>query len=213
MREEIWKDIKGYEGKYMVSNLGRFKSLNYRRTGKEKILEGYPDKDGYLYVQLWKDGKGKNCRINRLVAQAFLENPQNLPEVNHKDEDKTNNRVENLEWCTTQYNIKYGTGIKRRAEKLKGRKLSEEHKKKIAEKLKGRKQSEEHIKKRAEKTSKPVYSIDKESGLITYWESIREAENCTGISKGNICDCLKGRQKSAGGYTWHYVESEEVCDE
>ena len=193
---EEWRDIKGYEGKYMVSNLGRFKSLNYRRTGKEKILEGYPDKDGYLYVNLCKDGKGKQCMIHRLVAMAFIPNPDNLPEVNHKDEDKTNNRVENLEWCSRLYNNTYNGRAK-----------------KVGKKLRGRKQSEEHIKKRAEKTSKPVYSIDKESGLITYWESIREAENCTGISKGNICDCLKGRQKSAGGYTWHYVESEEVCDE
>ena len=205
MKGEIWKDVKGYEGKYMVSNLGRFKSLNYRRTGKEKILEGYPDKDGYLFVQLWKDGKGKNCRINRLVAQAFLENPQNLPEVNHKDEDKTNNRVENLEWCTTQYNIKYGTGIKRRAEKLKGRKLSEEHKKKVAEKLRGKKQSEESIKKR----SKPVFSVDKESGLIMWWQSAHEAERCTGIACQNICACCKGKAKSAGGHYWFYADDNE----
>ena len=159
-------------------------------------MKGVPDGHGYLQVKLWKDGKDKKYMINRLVAQAFLPNPDNLPEVNHKDEDKTNNKVENLEWCTRAYNLTYNG----RAEK-------------VGKKLRGRKQSEEHIKKRAEKTSKPVYSIDKESGLITYWESIREAENCTGISKGNICDCLKGRQKSAGGYTWHYVESEEVCDE
>ena len=120
MKNEIWKDIQGYEGKYQISNMGRFKSLNYRRTGKEKILEGYPDKDGYLFVQLWKDGKGKNCRINRLVAQAFLENPQNLPEVNHKDEDKTNNTVDNLEWCNHIYNQYYGTKRERQA-KSKGK--------------------------------------------------------------------------------------------
>ena len=215
MREEIWKDIKGYEGKYMVSNLGRFKSLNYRRTGKEKILEGYPDKDGYLYVQLWKDGKGKNCRINRLVAQAFLENPQNLPEVNHKDEDKTNNRVENLEWCTTQYNIKYGTGIKRRAEKLKGRKLSEEHKKKIAEKLKGRKQSEEHIKKRAEKMTNnlklsiPVIGINKVSKLILKFPSLCEASRQLNINQSHIWECCKGKRKSAGGFYWFYADDNE----
>ena len=205
MKNEIWKDIKGYEGKYQISNMGRFKSLNYRRTGKEKILEGYPDKDGYLFVQLWKDGKGKNCRINRLVAQAFLENPQNLPEVNHKDEDKTNNRVENLEWCSKLYNIKYGTGIKRSAEKRRGKKKSEEHIKKISEKLKGRKQSEEHIKKR----SKPVFSVDKESGLIVWWKSIAEAERCTGIACQNICACCKGKAKSAGGHYWLYADEDD----
>ena len=214
MKEE-WRDIKGFEGKYMVSNLGRFKSLNYRRTGKEKILEGYPDKDGYLYVQLWKDGKVKNCRINRLVAQAFLENPQNLPEVNHKDEDKTNNRVENLEWCTTQYNIKYGTGIKRRAEKLKGRKLSEEHKKKIAEKLKGRKQSEEHIKKRAEKMTNnpklsiPVIGINKVSKLILKFPSLCEASRQLNINQSHIWECCKGKRKSAGGFYWFYADDNE----
>lgn len=106
MREE-WRDIKGFEGKYMVSNLGIVKSLNYNRTGKEGILEGYDKGKGYLYVNLYKDGKMKNCRINRLVAQAFLENPDNLPEVNHKDENPKNNRVENLEWCTKQYNVEY----------------------------------------------------------------------------------------------------------
>ena len=106
MREE-WRDIKGYEGKYMASNKGNIKSLNYRRTGKEKIMKGVDDGHGYLQVILCKDGKDKKCRINRLVAQAFLPNPNNLPEVNHKDEDRTNNCVDNLEWCTKQYNIDY----------------------------------------------------------------------------------------------------------
>ena len=104
---EEWRDIKGYEGKYMVSNLGRVKSLNYNKTGKEGILKGVDNGDGYLVVELSKDGKGKTCRINRLIAQAFIPNPDNLPEVNHKNEDKTDNRVENLEWCTKQYNIEY----------------------------------------------------------------------------------------------------------
>ena len=104
---EEWRDIKGYEGKYMVSNLGRVKSLNYNNTGKEKIMKGRDNGKGYLRVNLTKDGKVKTCRIHRLVAQAFLENPQNLPEVNHKDKIRTNNHVENLEWCTTKYNVEY----------------------------------------------------------------------------------------------------------
>ena len=196
---EEWRDIKGYEGKYMISNLGRVKSLertvwNGRgyRIVPEKILKAGDNGHGYLFVMLCKDGKYKNCRINRLVAQAFLENPQNLPEVNHKDEDKTNNCVENLEWCSKLYNIKYGTGIKRRAEKLKGKKHSEEHNKKIGKKL-----------------SKPVFSVDKESGLIMWWESTREAERCTGIDNGSISKCCQGKLKSAGGHIWFYADDNE----
>lgn len=104
---EEWRDIKGYEGKYMVSNLGRVKSLNYNNTGKEGILEGYDNSHGYLYVKLCKDGKDKQCRINRLVAQAFLENPEGYTDVNHKDKNTKNNCVDNLEWCTRQYNVEY----------------------------------------------------------------------------------------------------------
>ena len=107
---EEWRDAKEYEGKYQVSNTGKVKSLNYRNTGKEKIMKPQDNGKGYLFVQLCKDGKVENCRINRLVAQAFLPNPNNLPEVNHKNEDKTDNRVENLEWCTTQYNVEYSQG-------------------------------------------------------------------------------------------------------
>ena len=116
MKEE-WRDIKGFEGRYMVSNLGRVKSLERMkwcglnggcyRTVSEKILKGRDSGDGYLKVNLYKDGKVKECRINRLVAQAFLPNPDNLPEVNHKDKIRTNNRVDNLEWCTRQYNVEY----------------------------------------------------------------------------------------------------------
>ena len=103
--KEIWKDILGYEGKYQVSNWGRVKSLNYNNTGKEGIMKLTKDGNGYLQVQLHKDGKVKECRVNRLVAQAFLENPDNLPEVNHKDKNRSNNKLENLEWCDRKYNL------------------------------------------------------------------------------------------------------------
>ena len=102
---EIWRDIKGYEGIYQISNKGRVKSLHY---GKEKILS--PSKhSGYFFVRLFKKGeKPKEFDIHRLVAQAFLPNPDNLPIVNHKDENKLNNNVENLEWCNSEYNLNYG---------------------------------------------------------------------------------------------------------
>ena len=109
IEKEIQKDIAGYEGKYKVINLGRVKSLNYRRTGKARILIPGKSNSGYLYVILSKKGYIKKFLIHRLAAQAFIENPKSLPEVNHIDENKSNNCVENLEWCDRKYNNNYGT--------------------------------------------------------------------------------------------------------
>ena len=104
---EEWKDIKGYEGIYQISNKGRVKSLGNNKTKKEKILR--PRKiNGYFSVRLCKKGeKPKEFNIHRLVAEHFIPNPDNLPVVNHKDENKLNNNVENLEWCTVAYNVNY----------------------------------------------------------------------------------------------------------
>lgn len=100
---EQWKTIIDYPD-YEVSNLGRVRSFKF---GKEKILSSRIDKDGYLIANLWKNGEQKTCKVHRLVAQAFLPNPNNYPQVNHKDENKQNNCVDNLEWCTNQYNHEY----------------------------------------------------------------------------------------------------------
>ena len=110
---EIFKDIEGYEGLYQISNYGNVKSLGNCKYKKDKILKYSKDKDGYLYVGLCKNGKHKYIKIHRLVAEAFIENPNNYQQVNHKDEDKTNNHVTNLEWCTPKYNSNYGTRIQR----------------------------------------------------------------------------------------------------
>ena len=104
--EEVWRDIEGYEGLYQVSNLGRVKSLWY---GKERILKLGRNIFGYLTVGLHKNEQQKTCKVHRLVAQAFIPNPNNLPDVNHCDEDKTNNSVQNLEFCDAKYNNNYGT--------------------------------------------------------------------------------------------------------
>jgi len=112
---EIWKPVNGYEGIYEISNLGRVKSLNYRRTGNEKILKQVKKTKGYLALTLYKNGSYKQHRIHRLVADAFIPNPDNLPQVNHIDEDVTNNRVDNLEWCDNKYNCNYGNRTKRSA--------------------------------------------------------------------------------------------------
>lgn len=116
--KEIWKDIEGYEGLYKISNMGNVKSLNYNHTGKEGILKNYKDTGGYLFIGLFKDGKRKNCIIHRLVAEAFIPNPDNLPEVNHKDENKSNNRADNLEWCSRQYNNTYNDRAKKAGKKI-----------------------------------------------------------------------------------------------
>lgn len=115
MVEEIWKPIKGYEGLYEISNWGRVKSLNYHHTGKPRLLRPKVDKYGYLVVCFCKDGKRKYFFVHRLVAQSFIPNPDNLPQVNHKDENKKNNNADNLEWCTCLYNINYGSHNERRA--------------------------------------------------------------------------------------------------
>ena len=124
---ELWKDIKSFEGLYQVSTLGRVRSLDkyidvkIRNVDKVlkrgKILKPAYDKDGYLRVSLCKNGKRTNFYVHRLVAEAFIPNPLNLPVINHKDEVKDNNYPYNLEWCTDEYNTNYGTANKRRAEK------------------------------------------------------------------------------------------------
>lgn len=111
--QEIWKDIPNYEGLYQVSNLGRVKSLfKYKKILKPR------QRNGYLRVSLTKNNKSTNYAVHRLVAQAFISNPNNLPEVNHKDENKQNNCVDNLEFCTRKYNMKYGTWKDRRLVKF-----------------------------------------------------------------------------------------------
>lgn len=115
--DEIWKDIEGYEGLYQVSNLGRVKSLNFNHTNEEKILKPKKERKGYLRIGIYKNNIQKYYSVHRLVAEAFLSNTNNFPEVNHRDENKENNCVSNLEWCDKKYNCNYGTRNKRRVEK------------------------------------------------------------------------------------------------
>lgn len=117
---EIWKDIKGYEGLYQASNLGRVKSFHTNFNSKG-YLKPRLSKDGYYSVTLYKNGKSKQFKVHRLVAEAFVPNSDNLPQVNHKDENKLNNNVDNLEWCTAKYNINYGEGAKIRMKKIKSK--------------------------------------------------------------------------------------------
>lgn len=145
--EVVRKPIKGYEGYYEVDQLGRVYSVDRTITVNDngriydKSLSGGKMKQmvhskGYKTVSLTKDGKTKQHYVHRLVAEAFIDNPNNLPFINHKDEDKTNNFADNLEWCTNEYNVNYGNGRVKQARKIKGRQLSEEHKRKISDGVK-----------------------------------------------------------------------------
>lgn len=188
---EIWKDIKGYEGLYQISNYGRVKSLGNGNSNnsKERILKPAKLKDGYLYVILSKQGKRKGFKIHRLVAQAFIENPNNYPQVNHKDEDKTNNNVSNLEFCTPKYNINYGTAIQRRVENTDY--------KAIAAKIDYTVISA----KRTAKISKQVLCV--ETGKI--YSSIHQVERELGFDGSCISKCCRGKLTTMYGYHWEYV--------
>lgn len=118
---EVWKDIKGYEGKYQISNTGRVRSMcnNGKKREEPFILKPIKHYKGYLRVYLWKNSKQKTFLIHRLVAEAFIPNPNNYLEINHKDENKQNNNVNNLEWCTRKYNMNYnGLNKKRNSKKI-----------------------------------------------------------------------------------------------
>lgn len=119
METEIWKDIPEYEGLYQASNLGRIKSINSKRRNHDVIMS---DKsianNGYIVVCLKRNGKPKTHSVHRLIAKTFIPNPYNYPVINHKNENKLDNRVENLEWCTYSYNISYGSNRYKRALKL-----------------------------------------------------------------------------------------------
>ena len=187
---EIWKtavyDGEIYEGLYKVSNLGRIVSLNYRNTGKAELKKPSDDGYGYLQVQLWKNGKYKMCRVHRLVAETFLPNPDNLPEVNHKDEDKTNNFVflnedgtvnkekSNLEWKSPKDNCNHGTRNERIAKANTNGKLS-----------------------------KRVLQLSLDGELIREWESTKECGR-NGFNQGAVWSCCNGKLPHYKGYIWRY---------
>ena len=182
---EQWKTAvyKGviYEGLYKVSNLGKILSLNYKNTGKAELMNTGKRKDGYLQVQLWKNGESKTCRVHRLVAEAFLPNPENLPEVNHKDENKKNNFVflnedgtvnkekSNLEWKNHRDNLNHGT----RNERI------------------------------AKAKSKKVLQFSLSGELIREWDSTQECGR-NGFNQGHVAACCRGEKPQYKGFRWEY---------
>lgn len=185
--EEIWKGIKNYEGLYQVSNKGNIKSLAridyHNHHIKERILKPVANNNGYVIVCLYKDGKGKRFTVHRIVAMSFLENSNNYTEINHKDEDKTNNCVENLEWCTHKQNINYGTRNERACKK---------HSEKTKQKM-----SVAH--------SKPVLQIDPVTNkIIKEWKSAKEVFEKLGFYQNAISSCCLGKHKTCGGFIWKF---------
>ena len=181
---EEWRDIKDYEGKYQVSNLGNVKSLNYRHTGKEKIRRPRKNGCGYLIVDLWKNRKQTTYTIHRLVLSTFApcENMENL-QVNHIDEDKSNNRLENLEWVTHKDNQNHGTRNKRISEK----------------KINGKK-------------SIQVVQLTIDGKLVNVWKSAHDAKREGSFDPGAIIQCCKNKYLRDGnniykGFRWCYLYS------
>ena len=176
--EEEWKDIKGYEGLYKVSNLGKVKSMGHRRTHTlEKDLKPSIF-HGYEHVTLLKHGKGTKMRVHRIVAQAFIPNPLNKPQINHIDGNKLNNCISNLEWATSQENILHAFNM-----------------------------GLNHAQKGAEnRRSIKVIQMDMFGNDIAKYDGIREAERITGIDNASIGKVCKGKAKIAGGYKWRYSD-------
>lgn len=173
--EEVWKDIDGYNGCYQVSNKGNVRSLY---SGGKAVAQLMAPR-GYLTVHLSMGGKAKRALVHRLVALAFIPNfDKSKNQVNHKNEIKTDNRAENLEWCDQQYNNCYGTRIERA--------------------------SQTNIKNG--KKSKPLYQINFCGNIVKKWNSAKEVQRSTSYSQAAISRCCNGKQKSAYGYIWRYAK-------
>jgi hypothetical protein len=191
MEDEVWKDIENYEGLYQVSNLGNVRSLdrvinscyNSKQLIKGKVKVQELKNDGYMRVTLHKDGKGKHHYVHRLVAEAFIPNPDDLPQVNHKDENKTNNNVDNLEWCTNEYNHTYGTINKRISESQ----INDPQK------------------------SKKVYQYTLDGQLVKVWASTKECGR-NGYPSRCISNCCLGKQKQHQGFRWLYDNISSGCN-
>lgn len=191
----VRKPVKGYEGLYEVDQFGRvfgvdrIKEVNDNGRMYSKPIAGKQMKQslhtkGYKTVSLTKDGKTKTVFVHRIVAEAFIDNPSNLPFVNHKDEDKTNNFLENLEWCTPSYNRTYGKAIENHAKKIRGC-VSEKRIAVIQRSLDG------------------IFKAE--------FSSVTEAAQAMNGASSAISAVCKGKRKMAYGYMWEYAGANDFC--
>ena len=178
----------------------------YNKDGKK--LSPYQNAKGYRKVDLMTDGQRSKQLVHRLVARAYIPNPLGLPMINHKDENPSNNCVDNLEWCDAKYNANYGSHLQRISEARKGIPCSEEVKRKLSLAHRGKAPVAASIAAK-KRNSKPV--AQKENGkVIATYPSANEAGRETGVNFAHICDCCRGERKTAGGYTWEYINKEVV---
>ena len=199
---EIWKDIPGFEGLYQVSNLGRVKSLprgkQYpSRQTHNNIRKQHVKNVQYYQVNLSKGNKVTWISVHRLVAMAFIPNPDNLPCVNHKDENGFNNRVDNLEWCTYAYNARYGTAKQRQLETLK---------RVDPQNLRSQKGLDTRKRNNRSNARKAVIQMDMNGNFLGRFLSLSDASRKTGSNLSSICNCCKGIRESSNNYKWKYEE-------
>ena len=181
----MYKPVKDYED-YLIFDDGRVFSLKSNRFLK---LSPHKSANGtYLSVELFNSNGSKRLLVHRLVAMAFIPNPDNLPQVNHKDENKHNNHVNNLEWCTAKYNMNYG-------EAAKTRHLNIDYSKSFYK---------ENAIKNGIASRKPVSQFSKDGSFIKNYDSAKQAHLETNVNHSHICECCSGKLKSAGGYVWKY---------
>ena len=189
---EIWKDIPDYEGLYQASNMGNIRSIARKHT-KGGILRYSMGSGGYKQLVLCKNGKPRTYMIHRLIAKTFLTNDNNLKEINHKDENKLNNCLENLEYCDRIYNQNYGTAIIRMVK-------NHNYKESI---IKSAAHRDYNL--IAQKTRKKILQLDLNDNIIKEWDGIRVASKQLSLSVSNISKCCNNKAKTCGNYRWKFA--------